>query len=92
MNKIILIVLLLAILLTGCGPNIVPTQNSTPSTFSTPTSNNVEYKMLLAKPYNFNSYAFRFYDKEAGVLCYFVVGGAGVGIDCISINDTRLPR
>jgi hypothetical protein len=59
-------------------------QNTAPTPVPTQNFNIVPYTVL------FNGGGGRFVDEEAGVVCYYIFGGTGVGIDCLPIGDTWL--
>ena len=41
-------------------------------------------------PSGLNGEVDRFVDSGAGVVCYVVFGGAGVGIDCMPLHDIQV--
>lgn len=39
---------------------------------------------------SYNGQVERYVDREAGVVCYFIIASYGVGIDCMPLLDTNL--
>jgi hypothetical protein len=90
MKKVFLfaLVILIVLWIVGCSTNdttsVYPVKN-TP--VPTPVSNYEWSEMNYA---SLNGFGRRLIDKEAGVVCYFLAGGTGVTVSCLSIKDTLL--
>ena len=76
------IIIILTTILMACGQDVNQIQN--------PPASYVEYISLGALPSNVVNNAYRFVDKEAGIVCWIVIGTGKAGISCLPMDQTNL--